>query len=276
MAKAALTIWTALTAASVRILILLFCSRSFATDNACNMSLPTQPRQLVVVVSDDWRSQRARMHLFRLSKSWQSIAGPIDVAIGRSGLAWGRGVHRLARSAPAQSDSKREGDGKSPAGIFTLGRVFGDPRYAWDVRLDLPVSSDLVCIDEPRHPEYNQTLRKAPLVLDTQGVSYERMYRYTTSSRTGRAQYDLGVEVAHNSPPTLPGHGSCIFLHLWGKPHAATAGCTSMSRHDLETVIAFIRRDPRRTLIAQVPKLEYRKMMSCFGFPSPPLDPSKL
>ena len=51
---------------------------------------------------------------------WRAAALPIAVTIGSSGLAWGEGLH------PRQSGRlKKEGDGRSPAGVFRVGEAFG-------------------------------------------------------------------------------------------------------------------------------------------------------
>src|SRR5690349_20372804 len=57
-------------------------------------------------------------------------------------------------------------------------------------------------------------------------------------------QYDLGVFVAYNSYPAVPGFGSCIFLHVWKDANTGTSGCTAMSHENLEKVLKWL--DPEK------------------------------
>ena len=41
------------------------------------------------------------------------------VSVGRNGAAWGLGLH----AAQPQGPQKQEGDGRAPAGVFTLGAI---------------------------------------------------------------------------------------------------------------------------------------------------------
>ncbi|MEI9895612.1 MAG: hypothetical protein WDN28_17410 [Chthoniobacter sp.] len=53
---------------------------------------------------------------------WQAVGSPVEVLLGRRGLAWGIGLH-----ASVQDDAphKSEGDERAPAGVFELGTAFG-------------------------------------------------------------------------------------------------------------------------------------------------------
>jgi Uncharacterized protein conserved in bacteria len=80
-------------------------------------------RQVVVVTSEGWDASRGRLQAFeRGDDGWQPHGDAFEVALGRSGSAWGVGLH----PAPAgDGPRKREGDGRSPAGVFAIGEAFG-------------------------------------------------------------------------------------------------------------------------------------------------------
>ncbi|MDM7923323.1 MAG: hypothetical protein QUS14_13575, partial [Pyrinomonadaceae bacterium] len=79
--------------------------------------------QAVVVVTDNWTATRGTAQLFERTgpnTKWTSAGDAFPVVVGRTGLAWAQD------SAPERAaEFKREGDGKSPAGMFPLTYVFG-------------------------------------------------------------------------------------------------------------------------------------------------------
>src|SRR5262249_30508391 len=82
-------------------------------------------RQLVTVTSADWDQTTGWLRRYERVPNrpgWLPVGDSIAVVLGRTGLAWGRGV----RIDPRPGEPiKREGDGKSPAGEFQLSHAFG-------------------------------------------------------------------------------------------------------------------------------------------------------
>jgi L,D-peptidoglycan transpeptidase YkuD (ErfK/YbiS/YcfS/YnhG family) len=78
-------------------------------------------RQLVLVTTPDADATEGRMRTYeRAGAGWRAVGDAIPVTVGRSGIAWGLGLH------PAQPGlQKREGDGRAPAGAFHIGTAFG-------------------------------------------------------------------------------------------------------------------------------------------------------
>ena len=92
-------------------------------------------RQLVVVTTADWNVDHGTLRRFeRDGGTWHAVGEPQPVLIGRSGSAWGIGLH----PPPSDGPVKREGDGRSPAGVFAIGEAFG---YAPTARTALPYSA---------------------------------------------------------------------------------------------------------------------------------------
>jgi D-alanyl-D-alanine dipeptidase len=78
-------------------------------------------------------------------------------------------------------------------------------------------------------------------------------------------QYDLGVFVEHNREKQA-GAGSCIFLHVWSDAGTGTAGCTAMSRDNMETVLYWLDAKKNPVLI-QLPVEDYKKLQTTWKLP---------
>jgi D-alanyl-D-alanine dipeptidase len=203
-------------------------------------SLLAGPGQLVLVVADDMNRSDARLQRYALKHGkWEAVGKPIVTTLGRNGLAWGKGIATLPH--PAGAPVKKEGDGRAPAGIFTLGPVFG---YAarFDGKMPyLQATRDLVCVDDARSADYNR-IRHIDASLEA--GSFEWMRRED-------GLYRLGAVVHHNDA-AVPNAGSCIFLHIWRGPGHPTAGCTAMDEKALSTVLHWL--DPsKEPVLIQVP-----------------------
>lgn len=216
----------------------------------------TLPRcgQLVLVISPDENSRQGSLSTYeRQGEAWKPVLSNVPVSLGRSGLAWGRGLH------PVQAGiQKREGDGKSPAGMYRLGTIFGHlPPDQVDLRLPyVQVTSSLECVDDSGSRHYNQLVDNQELARDWN--SSERM------PEVGR-QYDWGVFVEHNTP-AQPGGGSCIFLHIWGGPDSPTAGCTAMQEDQLLSLLRWLDAG-RQPLLVQLTAAAYESWKASFGLP---------
>ena len=221
------------------------------------------PLQAVVVVTNGWDATDAVLQRYERASArapWRAVGGPVRAAVGRTGLAWGRGLHGEPRGA---GPVKREGDGKAPAGVFGLGPAFG---YApadsarW-IRLPYVATDPSVeCVDDARSRRYNRLVDR-DTVAAPDWTSHEEM-------RRADELYRLGVWVDHNVAPTAPGGGSCIFLHIWRSPGVPTVGCTAMDAGDLAALLRWL--DPRaRPVLVQAPRAEYGRLGAVF--PLPPL-----
>ena len=81
-------------------------------------------RQMVLVTTDSWDAVDATLQRYERASAadaWAPVGGPVRAAVGRTGLAWGTGLHPRTGAGP----EKREGDGKAPAGVFRLSSAFG-------------------------------------------------------------------------------------------------------------------------------------------------------
>lgn len=216
-------------------------------------------RQLVMVIADDWDTARASLQCHTRDNAggaWRPVGERVAVNMGRTGLAWGRGLCDPSLPGPA----KREGDGKSPAGAFDLPFAFGyAPKdQARDIRLSyVALAPDVVGVDDPKSKYYNQVVSTGQVVKDWD--SAETMLR-------GDGLYQWGIFVNHNTSPVVPGAGSCIFMHIWRGPDKPTAGCTAMSPDDMLRIVRWL--DPQaRPVLVQLPRDAYERLAKPWGLP---------
>ena len=204
------------------------------------IDLPDKHRQVVLVLSFDASSSRATLRRFQRSDGdWKAVEDPIEVRLGAAGLGAGRGLYDPNLKALID---KREGDRRSPAGVFSLGTAFGtvDKPYEgnWPWR---GVDERDRFVDDPASPHYN-SWQRAPESDDGDWDSAEKM-----------AMYRLGLVVRHNLDPVEPGAGSAIFLHSWNTDERPTIGCTGVDRADLADLLGWL--DPsKQPVLAQLPQ----------------------
>ena len=222
--------------------------------------IPATSRVLITSISRSWDTIETELTLWRRdapTAPWRTER-KWPATLGRTGLAWGDGLHGTGTPSGRQGPVKREGDGKSPAGVFTLGASYGYAA-APPARAALKytqVDPSWRCVDDPKSGSYNHVLDQDDVKKDW--TSDEVM-------RRDDALYTWVIEVDHN-PDARPGRGSCVFLHVWGGPHAATAGCTAMARDSIEALLADL--DPAAApVLVQLPAAEYAALAPSWRLP---------
>lgn len=223
-------------------------------------------RQLLLVMAPDWNGHVGQLQRFFrpcADADWQAVGAPVAVSLGRSGLAWGRGLHGpVGGTGPA----KREGDGRTPAGVFAITALFGygapASAFAGAARLPyLQATPDLKAIDDQASVHYNRIVDQSTLA-QADWVSCEDMLR-------SDQRYALGAVVDHNGEPVLPGAGSCIFLHVWAGAGLPTAGCTAMALADMTEIAGWLD-GAAAPLLVQLPQLEYERWRVAWALPDFP------
>ena len=139
----------------------------------------------------------------------------IPVALGRSGIGF----------------DKREGDGRTPAGVWRILRVLyrGDRAPRPTTRLPAaPIGMADGWCDDPEDRRYNcpVTLPFAP--------SHERM-------RRDDALYDLLLVLDHNTRPRVRRRGSAIFIHQARPGYRPTEGCVALAPADMRRLLTRLR-----------------------------------
>ncbi len=226
---------------------------------ASAFEIPRSSTQCIVGIAENWNSSHATLQLHQKTNGkWQPVGPSIPARLGKSGLAWGLGLH----PTPSGATLKKEGDWKAPAGVFTLGGAWG---FATDIKRHpkLPyrrVTPRDLWVEDPQHAAYNRHLI---LPHDPQSTWEKKQQMKQTDPA-----HALKLFISHNAPPEVkPGMGSSIFFHIWRsggtKP---TAGCTTMAKSELENLIAKI--DPsQHPLYILLPQAEYDRLRKSWKLP---------
>jgi L,D-peptidoglycan transpeptidase YkuD (ErfK/YbiS/YcfS/YnhG family) len=210
--------------------------------------------QLIVVTTESWNKIEGKMSVYEFKgNDWEPVFTEIPIVTGRSGMAWGKGLHKAELN---KVKLKKEGDGNSPAGIFQLSGLFG---YE-DIRSEmnsLKVDNRTFCVDDSKSKYYNQIVKSDTVKKDWNSAETMRMKSDV---------YKFGIFVDYNVKPAIPNMGSCIFMHIWGGSTEPTAGCTAMKESDILKLIGFL--DKRKNpILVQVPQSEYAKLKGIYKLP---------
>jgi D-alanyl-D-alanine dipeptidase len=228
----------------------------------------SQSSQMVVVTTKGWTNIDGTMRRYeRTERGWEQIGSSVPVTVGRSGLGWGLGM----TNPPLASDpEKREGDGRSPAGIFPLTYAFGWAPADEVKDLKLPYvqcTGTLECVDDTNSMYYNIVKdRNAAPKVDWKSSEHMRI-----------DSYKWGVFIANNTGPATPGYGSCVFMHIWRGPDRPTTGCTAMSTGNIESLLGWLDARPpplgAHPVLVQLPQEQYMKYQVSWLLPAIQFDP---
>lgn len=148
----------------------------------------------------------------RQDNTWRRVlAPPFPGVIGKEGIAF--------------KGQKKEGDLKTPAGLYSIGTAFGTQPVA--LKMDFKyITAEDKFIDDVSSKNYNTWVTS-----ETDAKSYERMLI---------PPYKLGAVINYNMKPIVPGAGSAIFMHLWRSHDKPTNGCVAMDEPHLKTILHWL------------------------------------
>jgi len=218
---------------------------------------------MILIVAESFDATAGVLQRFERESDgadWTAVGSVTPITLGRNGLGLGIGLHEIDF---ADMPIKREGDGKSPAGVFRLSSAFGYAPAADLEELEIPythVTGKLECVDDVNSAHYNQIVMRDEVgAVDWQ--SSEQMLM-------DGIWYEKGIVVDHNSSPVSKGAGSCIFLHNWSGPEDTTAGCTAMAPSALTEIVYWVdsEKDP---ILVQLTGRLYEAYKDPWGLPGP-------
>lgn len=216
-------------------------------------------RQLVLVTIPEWSSSQGTLRTFaRTEAAWQEVRTASPVVIGRAGAAWGIGQH-----PPQPGPRKREGDSRSPAGVFAIGTAFGYADSASTALAYEQMDANDWCIDVSTSPLYNRIVDAGQVGIDATSGSTEPMRRDLHLG--GDRRYEIGFIIEHN-PANEPDAGSCIFAHVWKAADAPTAGCTAMAEPAMRRLLSWLRPETGPVFVL-LPMAEYEALRHGWGLP---------
>ncbi|MCM0082148.1 L,D-transpeptidase family protein [Geomonas sp. Red32] len=181
--------------------------------------------QLVLVTGEAGATASAvlAIGLEKEDGAWRVAVPAIDAVIGSGGFA--------------EPGRKREGDMRTPSGVFPLERTFG---YQPSLDSKMPyrqVTGEDVWVDDVNADDYNRPAKKG----ETRANSFEKL-----KLRNDLYRYLLVVE--YNTRPVVKGMGSAIFFHTWAGPGIATSGCIAMPQEQLMRLLRWL--DPAKRPVA--------------------------
>ncbi|MBU5637653.1 M15 family metallopeptidase [Geomonas sp. Red69] len=150
---------------------------------------------------------------------WELAFPPVAVNLGRNGVA-----------PPFE---KREGDGRTPAGIFPLRTAFGYPATFPGKFPCRQVDTQDLWVDDPQSPDYNRWVWRG----ETRAASFEELLRPDPL-------YRYALVLDYNSEPVVRDLGSAIFIHVERGPETGTAGCVSLPEKELVQLMGWL--DPEQ------------------------------
>ena len=129
--------------------------------------------------------------------------------------------------------NKKEGDEKTPRGIFDLKTIF----YRRDriSKLKSSLKKTIIkknmgwCDDVNFSKKYNK------LIKINKNTKYEKLYRKDK-------KYDFLIPIKYNFNNTVLGKGSCIFIHLT-KNYLPTAGCIALKEKDFLIMLKILKKN---------------------------------
>lgn len=172
-------------------------------------------RRLVLVTTASMAAFRATVQIFErgsLDAPWRPVQRPEPAVVGLSGIAWGHPFRNLARVG---EPLKIEGDKRTPAGVYRIGRSFGFAASSRPGYLHLK-SGETVCVDDPSSPAYNTITSRAEIGSK---VHAEDM--------RGIELYRRGLVIDYPTDAAGRG-GSCMFIHVWQASDRGTVGCVAL------------------------------------------------
>ena len=130
---------------------------------------------------------------------------------------------------------KKEGDKKTPKGIFRIGDLY----YRKD-RMEKPNTS-IKCIEIKNNMGWCDDIRQSKkynkLVKTSNQIKHEKLKRKDS-------KYDLLVPIKYNFDKPIVGLGSCIFIHLT-KDYKPTAGCVGLKKKDFLIMLKIVNKNTK-------------------------------
>ena len=130
---------------------------------------------------------------------------------------------------------KKEGDYKTPSGIFKIGKLFfrkdriKKPKTFLKI---VEIKKNMAWCDDINYPKkYNRLIK-----IDSK-IKHEKLQRKDQ-------KYDLLIPINYNIKNPVVGLGSCIFIHLT-KDYKPTAGCIALKKNDFLIMLKLIKKNSK-------------------------------
>lgn len=216
-------------------------------------------RQLVLVVAPDFSASRATLRRFSrrdAKDGWRENGSPAACLLGRRGLGVGRGL-----TPPMPGPRKREGDRRTPAGLFSLPEAFGyaSAQAAAKAGVRMPyrmVTDRSACLTDPASPHFGHVVGPGER---SDGRRQERMKRDDDANI-------WGLVIGHNQKDPEPQAGSCVFINMRPAGGPPTGGSIGLPEAGVLALERWL--DPAaKPLLAVLPEKAYQRVRQAWGLP---------
>jgi len=172
--------------------------------------------QVLLVTGEDSAAFTTTLYVLeKRGHKWRNAFPPRQALIGEKGFA-----------PPGR---KKEGDVRTPSGVFALERTFG---YAPAIPSRMPYQQsgeNDIWVDDVSSPDYNRWVRKG----ETSAASFEVM-------KLPDDRYKYVIVIEYNTDPFVRGAGSAIFIHVRRGENMPTLGCVALSESDILEVLEWL------------------------------------
>jgi L,D-peptidoglycan transpeptidase YkuD (ErfK/YbiS/YcfS/YnhG family) len=193
------------------------------------------------------RKERTRTVVNGTGGSWATVGFYVRTDSACTFRQIFRGDGRVGYNGISNGLTRRQGSGTTPSGTYSMTYAFGNSRKPAGTAIAYHrVKPGDFWVQDQNSPYYNELRNSALggfLATTTGANSSERLSDYTT-------QYAYAVILNFNRAPDqkVVGRGSGIFLHVNGT--GATAGCVSISKSRLQTLLTYLQSGDRITISA--------------------------
>ena len=157
------------------------------------------------------------------------------IVVNKNGtLIHNKKLYKCALGKYGVTKHKVEGDKKTPAGIFTLGKVFYRNDRIKNLKTKLTkviIKKDMSWCDDSKNKYYNK-------LIFTNNKNKEKLYRKDHL-------YNIIVVINYNVKPIKKNKGSAIFIHLARKNFTGTMGCVALRKNDLLEILQSVSKDTK-------------------------------
>lgn len=179
---------------------------------------------------------KAKISLYekKIGGGWNQIIST-DGYVGKNGI----------------SDNKKEGDGKTPSGIYDFGTAFGIAKNPESIKSYRQINNNDYWVDDSNSKYYNQWVDITKVKKD---------WKSSEHLISEKVAYKYGVVVNYNTNPIIPGKGSAIFLHV--STNGPTAGCISVNENTMVNILRVLKPNAKIVIakdknnIPQAPKYD--------------------
>lgn len=191
--------------------------------------------QVLIVTTSHAKARSGTLTFYQKEKGkWKKVFSEINVIVGKNGLG-----------------KRKEGDGKTPIGIYPLGTAFGSGKKPSGVKIPYRQTTKYdYWIDDPSSKDYNKWVHY-------RGNPYKR---WKSFERLNHPLYKYAIVIRYNENPIVKGKGSAVFLHIWSRPSGYTLGCVAMSEQNLLKIMKKL--DPKKKPVIVIN--EKRKLLDTF------------